>query len=149
MNTSITEFTLHMSRTLFTQIDGKAGEIVDFIMHTPEVSNFPTASYAVRLACEEIVVNIIRYAYSDISQGYIKIDISLDGRELHIEIRDGGTPFNPLGRETPDTALPPEERDIGGLGIYLVRRMMDRVCYMRHNGENCLLLVKYVSHEKA
>lgn len=138
-----------MSRALFTQIDGRAAEIVDFIMMSPEVRAFPSVSYAVRLACEEIVVNIIRYAYTDRKQGYIGISIVLIGCELHIEVRDGGVPFDPLGREMPDTALPPEERDIGGLGIYLVCRMMDRVRYVRRGAENCLLLVKTVAHEKA
>lgn len=137
-----------MSRALFTQIEDRAAEIVDFIMTSPEVSAFPTVSYAVRLACEEIVVNIIRYAYPDRSLGYVGVGISLVGSELRIEISDGGVPFDPLDREWPDTELPPEERDIGGLGILLVCRMMDRVRYMRRGGENCLLLVKNVSYEK-
>lgn len=129
---------------MFTQIADKADEIMDFIMLAPEVRELPSVSYAVRLACEEIIVNIIHYAYADISQGYIGIDIASDRNELRIEIRDGGTPFNPLERTLPDISLAPEQREVGGLGIFLVRQMMDQVCYTRRNGENRLLLIKNI-----
>lgn len=129
---------------MFTQIEGKVDEIMDFIMLAPEVKERPSVSYAVRLACEEIIVNIIHYAYADVSQGYIGIDIASDRNELRIEIRDAGIPFNPLERELPDISLAPEEREIGGLGIFLVRQMMDQVCYTRKNGENRLLLIKNI-----
>lgn len=135
-----------MSRALFTQIEGKSDEIMKFITQAPEVRDSPSVSYAVRLACEEIIVNIIHYAYADAADGYIGIDISSSGEELRIEIRDGGIAFNPLEKEPPDISLTAEEREIGGLGIFLVRRMMDKVCYTRKEGENRLLMIKRIAH---
>lgn len=130
---------------MFRPIEGRADEIMDFIMQAPEVRACPSVSYAVRLACEEIVVNILHYAYAEPSEGYVGIDIFSDRKELRIGIRDGGRPFNPLEREQPDTTLGADEREIGGLGIFLVRQVMDKVCYVREDGENRLLLIKSVA----
>lgn len=131
-----------MTHALFRPIEGKEDIILDFIMHTHEVRAFPSASYAIRLACEEIIVNIIHYAYPDHTDGYIDITITDDGKALYITVCDGGLPFNPLERQRPDTSRNPEDRAIGGLGIFLVRQMMDHVSYSYHYGENKLTLVK-------
>lgn len=131
-----------MSHALFRPITGKEDEILDFIMQAPEVRAHPSVSYAVRLVCEEIIVNIIHYAYPGREDGYIGIDIADDGNALRIMISDGGKPFNPLDSERPDTAKALEDREIGGLGIFLVRQMTDGVSYARADGENRLLLVK-------
>lgn len=131
-----------MSHALFIPIEGKEDIILDFIMHTHEVRAFSSESYAIRLACEEIIVNIIHYAYPDHTDGYIDITITDDGRALYIIISDGGKPFNPLECQRPDTSLSPEDRAIGGLGIFLVRQMMDNVSYCYNYGENKLTLVK-------
>ena len=136
-----------MSHALFRPIDGKEGEILDFIMHAPEVRAHPSVSYAVRLACEEIIVNIIRYAYPDAADGYIGVGIAEDGQALRITIRDGGKPFNPLEHERPDTTQALEDREIGGLGIFLVRQVADRVDYAYTGGENRLSLVKNIRKE--
>lgn len=136
-----------MSHALFRPIDGKEGEILDFIMQAPEVRAHPSVSYAVRLVCEEIIVNIIRYAYPDAADGYIGVGIAEDGQALRITIRDGGKPFNPLERERPDTTQALENREIGGLGIFLVRQVADRVDYAYTGGENRLSLVKNIRKE--
>lgn len=131
-----------MSHALFKPIAGREEEILDFIMQTHEVRAHPSVSYAIRLSCEEIIVNIIRYAYPEQTDGYIGIGITDSGGELCISIRDGGRPFNPLENRLPDTSLALEDRDIGGLGIFLVRQMMDKVSYIHADGENRLLLIK-------
>lgn len=131
-----------MSHALFKPIAGREEEILDFIMQAHEVRAHPSVSYAIRLSCEEIIVNIIRYAYPEQTDGYIGIGITDSGGELCISIRDGGRPFNPLENRLPDTSLALEDRDIGGLGIFLVRQMMDKMSYIHADGENRLLLIK-------
>ena len=131
-----------MSHMLFQPVAGRVDEIMDFIMHTEEVSAHPAVEYAVRLACEEVIVNIVSYAYPDRADGYIELDIANEGNRLRIEICDGGRPFNPIERQAPDVTQCLEDRDIGGLGIYLVLRMMDRVTYRYEEGKNKLVLMK-------
>lgn len=134
-----------MSRAVFRPIKGRADEIVQFILQTEEVRACPDATYAVRLACEEVVVNILHYAYPEGAEGYLGVSVSKDNGTLRIAIRDGGVPFDPTGKEAPDTDAAPEERAIGGLGIFLVRQMMDEVSYTHQEGENRLLLVKHIA----
>lgn len=138
-----------MSRAIFQPVAGRASEILDFIMHTPEVRTCPSLSYAVRLACEEVVVNILHYAYSPGVDGYIKLEITLAGRKLRVELRDGGLPFNPVERENPDVTLQPEKREVGGLGIFLVLQVMDEVVYRYEDGENILVLIKEVKRKSS
>lgn len=133
-----------MSHAVFQPIKGRTDEIMDFVLQAPEVRAHPSILYAVRLACEEVIVNIQHYAYTNDMNGYIVIGICSDANELHIEIRDGGKPFNPLERDNPDTGLDPTEREIGGLGIFLVRQVMNEVRYTFHEGENRLLLIKKI-----
>lgn len=138
-----------MSHALFQPIAGREEEILDFIMQAREVRAHPSVSYAIRLSCEEIIVNIIRYAYPQHTDGYISVGITDTGGELCITIRDGGRPFNPLERELPDISLALEDRDIGGLGILLMRQMMDKVSYIHADGENRLLMIKNIGNESA
>ena len=95
------------------------------------------------VALDEVLSNIIRYAYPD-GNGVFTISLSFDtGRKMvGMTICDCGTAFNPLDREEPDISLPAEERPIGGLGIFLVKKMMDEVTYDRKDGQNMLTLRK-------
>ena len=74
--------------------------------------------------------------------GTIELGIKLAGRALTATIADDGPPFDPLGRAAPDTDLGIDEREIGGLGIHLVRELMDELGYARENGRNLLRLTK-------
>lgn len=134
-----------MSHALFRPIAGRADEIIDFIMQTEEVRAYPPVSYAVRLACEEVIVNIIQYAYPAGADGYIRVNLSVESKRLRIEISDGGIPFNPIDKPLPDITLEAEEREIGGLGIFLTRQMMDVAEYEYKEGENRLLLIKDIA----
>lgn len=134
-----------MSHALFHPIAGRADEIVDFIMQTEEVQAYPPIAYAVRLACEEVIVNIIHYAYPSGMDGYIGVNVSAKQESLQIEIYDGGIPFNPIDKPLPNVALEAEEREIGGLGIFLIRQMMDVTEYEYKEGENKLLLIKNIT----
>ena len=98
----------------------------------------------IRLACEELIINVINYAYPD-KEGDIEIKCSAgseDGGFL-IKIIDWGAPFNPLSKTEPNINAPAEEREIGGLGIFLVRKVMDKVDYVRKGNSNILTLMKY------
>jgi anti-sigma regulatory factor (Ser/Thr protein kinase) len=93
---------------------------------------------------DELLTNIISYAYQDDKEHDIKIKVELSADRLKVSMVDGGIPFNPLGVETPDTELPLEERKIGGLGIHLVRNMMDKVSYRRRIDKNVITVVEYL-----
>ncbi|PKL44940.1 MAG: ATP-binding protein [Candidatus Riflebacteria bacterium HGW-Riflebacteria-2] len=99
----------------------------------------------IRLAMEEILVNIISYAYPEKS-GSIDIDCSPaegDKTGITIEVKDLGVPFNMLEKEDPDITLPMEDRQIGGLGIFFAKQIMDSLTYERSGNANILRLTKY------
>ena len=95
-------------------------------------------AYRASLALEEVVCNIISYAYSDAAEHLIEIAMAVHGDELVLQVSDDGRPFNPLDVVPPDLDVPIEERPVGGLGIHLVRQFMDEVAYERVAGHNVL-----------
>ena len=97
-----------------------------------------------RLAVEEAVVNVIDYAYPAGYEGDIEIQIMSDGKTLKTIIIDSGVAFDPTAKEKADTSLSIEDRQIGGLGILLVRELMDTINYERENGKNVLTLIKNI-----
>jgi serine/threonine-protein kinase RsbW len=100
--------------------------------------------FNVNLAVDEILTNIISYAYPDGGSHDIVVRLSLTTRELIVEVEDDGQAFNPLELGIPDLDKPLEQRPIGGLGIHLVRKVMDRLEYRRQAGKNVLLMAKTV-----
>jgi sigma-B regulation protein RsbU (phosphoserine phosphatase) len=96
------------------------------------------------LVIDELLTNIISYAYLDDEKHDIEIKVELAANRLKVSMVDDGIPFNPLGKETPDTELSLEERKIGGLGIHLVREMMDRVSYRRRIDKNVITVVEFL-----
>ncbi len=101
-------------------------------------------TFNINLALEEAVTNVINYAYEDKNEHLIKLDFSLVDSELKITITDDGIEFNPLLKEDPNTELSLEERKIGGLGIFFVKKIMDNIDYERINNKNILTLIKKV-----
>jgi sigma-B regulation protein RsbU (phosphoserine phosphatase) len=91
---------------------------------------------------DELLNNIITYAYRDEDEHNIEIRVESSGDRLTVSITDDGIPFNPFGVETPDTKLSLEERKIGGLGVHLVRKVMDKAIYQRRVDKNVVTLVK-------
>lgn len=100
------------------------------------------------LALEEAVVNVMKYAYPKDTPGDVNVDVCCDEGRLVFTISDSGTPFDPTAREKVDTTLSLEERPIGGLGIFLVRELMDSVVYQRVDGMNVLTLSKKLDSTK-
>jgi anti-sigma regulatory factor (Ser/Thr protein kinase) len=95
------------------------------------------------LALEEAVVNVMSYAYPD-SQGDVKVDIMIDDQKVVSILTDSGIPFDPTQKGDVDTTLPAEERPIGGLGIHLVKQIMDKVSYQYVGNQNILTLEKNI-----
>lgn len=100
--------------------------------------------FAFNLSLDEIVTNIISYAFADVQEHPIDVRLSLKGDVLMAEVTDSGRPFNPIDVPPPDLDAPLEERRIGGLGIHIVREMMDTLEYAREGERNILRLSKRV-----
>lgn len=98
--------------------------------------------FDLNLALEEVLANIISYGYDNAGEHDILIRFSIQPGELTMEIEDDGLAFNPLNQPAPDLAKPLEERQAGGLGIFLIRKVIDQVEYRRENGKNILTLKK-------
>ena len=115
----------------------------DFVRNqTRDCGCSTAAQFKIQLALEEALVNIAHYAYPPGSAGWIELGCRLqqDGRRLFLEIRDGGRAFNPFEHRQPDTQASLEERQIGGLGIFLVRQMTEKAEYRRDGDVNVLTL---------
>jgi sigma-B regulation protein RsbU (phosphoserine phosphatase) len=100
---------------------------------------------SLKLVFDDLLNNVISYAYTDDEEHVIDVHIELSSDRLAVRLTDDGQPFNPFGRASPDTALEIDERDIGGLGIHLVESLMDEVSYTRRTDRNVVVLVKYLS----
>ena len=100
---------------------------------------------AVSVAIEEVFVNVAHYAYGD-GEGDVTLGIGFDAdsRAMTFRMADQGVPFDPLKKPDPDITLSAEERDIGGLGIFITKKTMDTVTYAYENGENILTMVKTI-----
>jgi len=102
----------------------------------------PTVVHDLNLALEEILTNIISYGYTDSQEHEIRVRLSVRPGEVKAEVEDDGQSFNPLAAPEPNTAKALEERTIGGLGIHLVRTLMDGVEYKRQADRNILTITK-------
>ena len=133
-----------MSTFHFQPIKGQAREILTAILKSSEVASCNLKETLVlRLACEEIVMNVTTYAYPEGADGFLDVDIQKTDR-ITIRFEDGGVPFNPLEQKTPNTKLSWKKRRIGGLGIFLLRRKMDDVSYAYEGNKNVLTIEKTI-----
>lgn len=94
------------------------------------------------IVVEEIYVNVCDYAYPD-GTGDVTVDIAAEPEKLTLTFTDKGFEYNPLEKEDPDITLSAEEREIGGLGVFMVKQIMDEVTYRRLDGKNVLSMAKY------
>jgi len=100
------------------------------------------ARYFVSLAIEELATNWIKYGCFDRREYHMRFDLSLRNEKLILKAVDDGLAFNPLSVPAPSTSIPLEERDLGGLGILLLRKMADQISYEHRDGMNILQLEK-------
>lgn len=127
----------------FDPIEGKSGDIIESVMSSKDMPTDEILQFKLRLSVEEVIENIVRYAYES-GNGFIEVGTSVEDGVLSIVVRDGGKPFNPLDKEDPDVNLPLEERKIGGLGIFLCKQMMDSVAYEYKDRCNILTMKKKI-----
>ena len=98
--------------------------------------------FEINLALDELFTNIISYGFDDDSEHIIKMTITPKNEELCMCIEDDGLPFNMTEFETPDVTCSVEECKIGGLGIHIIKKLMDDICYQRRGKKNVLTLKK-------
>lgn len=133
-----------MKKMILTAEVDRIDDVLDFINETLEAHAVPMkAVMQLDIAIEEIFVNIAHYAYNpEIGEAAITVDVQENPRCVVVRFIDRGKPYDPLGHEDPDVTLCVEEREIGGLGIYMVKKSMDEVSYAYEDGQNILTIRK-------
>lgn len=131
-----------MTQLHFQPIQDKTLDILETILRTEEVASVGDALGILSVVIEELVVNIVNYAHSD----YLDVEIIRDEKNIALRFHDNGIPFNPLQKDPPDITSPLEDRKIGGLGIFMVKKFMDTVSYEYTEGENVLMVMKQLKN---
>lgn len=117
---------------------------IDEIVEENNLSD--TLKFNLNLSLDELITNIISYGYKDDLLHLIEINILINNTMI-VEIIDDGIEFNPLKASKPELDVPLEERKVGGLGIYLVLSLMDKVDYIRENNKNIIKLYKIINKQ--
>ena len=118
--------------------------VMDFICSVLEEGGCPIKlQTSICLSVEELFVNVAHYAYQK-EAGKVTIRIEVNYK-ITIEFEDEGIPFNPLEKEDPDINAAAKDREIGGMGIFMVKQIMDSVEYKRESGKNIVVMSKAVS----
>lgn len=117
-------------------------KVEEFIDENLDKCNFSTKRMnQIKISVEEIYVNIAHYAYSpNTGMAKISVDINQDDKYMEIVFIDQGKPYNPLEKKDPDVKLKVSERQMGGLGIYMTKKLMDDISYEYSHGKNILTL---------
>ena len=120
--------------------------VLDFVNAELEAHDVPMkAIVQIDIAVEEIFVNIAHYAYNpDVGPARVTVDVEGEPPCAVISLIDEGKPYDPLSREDPDITLSVEERQIGGLGIFIVKKTMDTVRYTYEDNKNILTMMKKI-----
>ena len=117
-------------------------EVLDFVGTLLDANGCtPQTRTQLRMAMEELYVNVAHYAYPS-GDGWAEIRGSVEDGVVTFRLIDGGTPYDPLAKPDPDILISGEEREIGGLGIYMVKNMVDKMEYVYRDGCNQLILRK-------
>ena len=139
-----------MNKTLIT-LKNNLSEIerlANAVMQFGRENNFSDkVIFDINLALEEVVNNIISYAYKDKNEHQINIHMELEGPELVLKVEDDGVPFNPLEVPEPDINKPLEERQPGGLGLFFVRNLTDKLDYRRDKDKNIFIMQKKIQDD--
>ena len=134
-----------MNQTFPAKVEALS-DVLGFVDRTLESFECPMKiQMAVCVAIEEVFVNVAHYAYGE-GEGDVTLGIGFDEESRNITFRmtDKGVPFDPLAKSDPDITLSAEEREIGGLGIFITKKTMDSVSYAYENGENILTMIKKI-----
>lgn len=123
--------------------------VCDVIKEFCDSHHIPGGKYHdIILILDEMLTNVISYAYQDGKEHTFTLDIAKNGECVCVEVVDGGVPFNPLTQQDPDVESDLGERKIGGLGIFLSKQLADDMNYQRLNDENHLCIKVTVSNEE-
>ena len=119
-------------------------DVTDFINAELETHDVPMKTVMqIDIAVEEIFVNIAHYAYNpEVGQASVTVRVTDAPGCVEIRFTDCGKPYDPLSRQDPDVTLGVEDRAIGGLGIYMVKKSMDELSYAYEDGQNILTIRK-------
>ncbi len=119
-------------------------QVLDFVNEQLEAFDCaPAVKIQLDIAVEEIFVNISHYAYNpEVGPATIRAEVTQDPLSVTLTFMDHGIPYDPLAKEDPDITLSAEERAIGGLGIFMVKKSMDQVEYEYKDGQNILTIKK-------
>lgn len=122
------------------------GVVTEFVDEQLEELNCPMkAQTQIDIAIDELFGNIAHYAYHpEKGQATVRVEVENNPLSVIITFMDGGTPFDPLKKDDPDVTLSVDERAIGGLGIFLVKKNMDDISYEYKNGQNILRIRKNI-----
>ena len=137
---------VHMMNKTFPAKIEALSDVLGFVDQTLESYECPMKiQTAICVAIEEIFVNVAHYAYGD-GEGDMTLCIGFEeeSRTITFRMTDKGVPFDPLKKPDPDITLSAEEREIGGLGIFITKKTMDTVTYAYENGENVLTMIKKI-----
>jgi sigma-B regulation protein RsbU (phosphoserine phosphatase) len=139
-----------IQRSLTLQNDiQEVPQLAEFVDELCEAIGIDMAtSMQLNLAIEEAVVNVMNYAYPKDEQGEVRILAEANNKRIKFIISDDGKPFDPTAHGEVDTTLTADERDIGGLGIHLVRKIMDSINYERTQNQNVFTLRKNLKQER-
>ena len=120
--------------------------VTDFVNEQLEAMECPMkAQMLIGIAIDELFGNIAHYAYTpDVGEVTVRVEVTENPLSVVITFIDGGVPYDPLATEDPDTTLSAEERDIGGLGIFMVKKSMDEITYRYEGGKNILSIRKRI-----
>ena len=121
--------------------------VTDFVNEQLEALDCPIkAQMQIDIAIDELFGNIAHYAYNpEVGSATVRVEVIEDPLAVTITFIDNGVPYDPLAKADPDTTLSAEERDIGGLGIYMVKKSMDDITYEYKDGQNILKIKKKLS----
>ena len=122
---------------------GQIRLVRDRVQAFGERSGLPSeVLFVVKLSIEELLINTISYGYTDQETHTIEIQIDLRAGQLNVRMTDDAVAFDPRNAKEPDTKATLKDRQFGGIGIYLVKNLMDHIEYRREGGRNHLTLTK-------
>lgn len=118
--------------------------VTDFVNEQLEALDCPMkAQMQIDIAIDELFGNIAHYAYNpEVGYATVRVEVIEDPLAVVITFIDNGVPYDPLAKTDPDITLSAEEREIGGLGIYMVKKSMDDITYEYKAGQNILIIKK-------
>ena len=118
--------------------------VTDFVNEQLEAFDCPMkAQMQIDIAIDELFGNIAHYAYNpEIGKATVRVEVTEDPLAVVITFIDNGVPYDPLAKADPNTTLSAEEREIGGLGIFMVKKTMDEIAYEYKDGQNILAIKK-------